>query len=113
GAGEEVLAAGRLQGHRLARVGDRVARRGEAHALVTEQLAARRLRHAGHVAALGEAGADLPRVVHPSHVIGRPVSCFYRLGPDATLFRAEKAKSDIHLATSSAPRPPSSTWEST
>ena len=71
------------------------------------------LGHAGHVAPVGEPGADLQRVVDPSDVVRRPVSCFYRLGQDATLFRAEKAKSDIHLATSSAPRPPSSTWEST
>ena len=39
GAREEVLAPRRLQRHRLPGVGDRVARGGQAHTLVAEQLA--------------------------------------------------------------------------
>ena len=85
GAGEEVLAAGRRQRHRLPRVGDRVVRRGQAHPLVAEQFALGRLGHAGDVAAVGEPGRDLHRVVDPADVVGLPVSCFYRLGQDATL----------------------------
>ena len=98
GAGEEMLPARRLQRHRLPRVGDRVAGGRQAHPLVAEQLAVGRLRHAGHIPTVGQSGAHLHRVVNPPDVVRRPVSCFYRLGQDTTLVRAEKAKSDIHLA---------------
>ena len=69
------------------------------------QFARQGLRHTGHVAARGEPGTNLRRVIDPPDVVRRPVSCLYRLGQDATLFRAEKAKSDIHLAPIIGPTP--------
>ena len=97
GPREEVLAARGRQRHRLAGVRDRVAGRRQAHPHVAEQLAAGRLGDAGDVPAVGQPGRYLRRVVNPADVIRGPVSCFDRLGEDATLVRPEESEVHIHL----------------
>jgi len=98
GPREEVLAAGGRHRHRLARVGDRVSRRSQAHPLVAEQLALGRLGDAGDVPAVGQTGRNLRPVIYPADVVRGPVSCFYRLGEDATLVRPEEPERHIHLS---------------
>ena len=94
GAGEQVLPARRGQRDRLARVPDRVARRSRAHPHVAQQLPGRRLRDHRDVAAVGEPGTHLVRVVDPPHVVGRAVRGDDRRRQHRALVRTEPPEHD-------------------